>query len=113
MANSTPTPPAATDPVTQTLALLQPWIEFVPQQQRRLGWFIFIALLVHLATFFFIRIDTTRAELQHQTRTHVSVEYPQAVAVDGAPGDDFWDRADRPETFSHAAEGPGARLEFR
>jgi hypothetical protein len=99
MANSTPTQPAPPDPVTQTLALLQPWIEFVPQRQRRLGLFIFIALLVHLATFFFIRIDTTRAELQHQARTHVSVEYPQALAVDGAPGDNFWDRLTDPQLF--------------
>jgi hypothetical protein len=101
MANSTPTPPAAhaTDPVMQTLALLQPWIAYVPQRQRRLGLFIFIAFLVHVAVFFFIRIDTTRAELRHQTRIHVSVEYPQAVAVNGAPGDDFWDRLTDPRLF--------------
>src|SRR5271170_5284152 len=105
MATQTPSPPlpAATppesDPVAQTLALLQPWIDYVPQQQRRLGLFIFLALLVHLATFFFIRIDTTRAELRHQTRTHVSVEYPQAVAVNGAPGDDLWDRLTDPRLF--------------
>jgi hypothetical protein len=101
MANSTPTPPAphATDPVTQTLALLQPWIEYVPQRQRRLGRFIFIALLVHIVAFYFIRIDTTRAELRHPTRIHVSVEYPQAVAVDGAPADDFWDRLTDPRVF--------------
>jgi hypothetical protein len=101
MANSTPTPPAppATDPVTQTLALLQPWIEYVPRRQRRLGLFIFIAFLVHVAVFYFIRIDTTRAELRHQTRIHVSVESPQAVAVSGAPVDDFWDRLTDPRLF--------------
>jgi len=85
--------------VTQTLALLQPWIDYVPQQQRRLGLFIVFALMFHLATFFFIRIDTTRAELRHQTRTHVTVEYPQAVAVSGEPGDDIWNRLTDPRLF--------------
>src|ERR1035437_676309 len=101
MANPSPAHPAATasDPVAQTLALLQPWIDYVPQQQRRLGLFIFLALLVQLAAFFFIRIDTTRAELRHQTRTHVTVEYPQAVSVGGQPGDEFWDRLTDPRLF--------------
>jgi TonB family protein len=101
MPNSPPASPApaAHDPVAQTLALLQPWIEYVPQQQRRLGLFIFLALMVHLATFFFIRIDTTRAELQHATRIHVSVEYPQAIAVNGQPGDQFWDRLTDPRAY--------------
>jgi len=101
MANPSPEHPAspAADPVTQTLALLQPWIDYVPQQQRRLGLFIFLALLVHLATFFFIRIDTTRADLRHPARIHVTVEYPQAVAVDGGPGDEFWDRLTDPRLF--------------
>src|ERR1700683_3762453 len=101
MANASPQPPTTTasDPVAQALALLQPWIDYVPQQQRRLGLFVFLALLIHLTTFFFIRIDTTRAELRHQTRTHVSVEYPQAIAVSGEPGDDFWDRLTDPRLF--------------
>ena len=99
MPNSTEQIAPATDPVTQTLALLQPWIEYVPQQQRRLGLYIFIALLLHLATFFFIRIDTTRAELQHQTRTHVTVEYPQAVAVNAQPAENIWDRLTDPRLY--------------
>lgn len=101
MANPTPEHPASptTDPVTQTLALLQPWIDYVPRPQRRLGLFIFLALLVHLATFFFIRIDTTRAELRHQTRIHVTVEYPQAVVVNSEPSDSFWDRLIDPRLF--------------
>jgi TonB family protein len=101
MANSTPQPPAATaqDPVAQTLALIQPWIDYVPQQQRRLGLFICLALSIHLATFFFIRIDTTRAELRHQARTHVTVEYPQAIAVNGQPDVDIWDRMTDPRLF--------------
>jgi TonB family protein len=101
MANTSSEHPAASaaDPVAQTLALLQPWIDYVPQQQRRLGLFIFLALLVHLGAFFFIRIDTTRAELRHQTRTHVTVEYPQAASVNGGPGDEFWDRLTDPRLF--------------
>ena len=101
MANASPETPAvsAHDPVAQTLALLQPWINYVPPPQRRLGLFIFLALLLHLATFFFIRIDTSRAELRHQARTHVTVEYPQAVSVSGRPGDDFWDRLTDPRLF--------------
>src|SRR5471030_892113 len=98
MATTSPEHPAspAHDPVAQTLALLQPWIEYVPQRQRRLGLFIFIALLLHVATFFFIRIDASRAELRHQERIRVTVDYPQAVAVNGQQGDDFWDRLTDP-----------------
>jgi TonB family protein len=101
MANPSPEHPAvsASDPVAQTLALLQPWIDYVPRQQRRLGLFIFFALLVHLAAFFFIRIDTTVAELRHQTRTYVSVEYPQAIAANGEPANEFWDRLTDPRLF--------------
>jgi len=101
MANPSPEPAAApeSDPVAHTLALLQPWIDYVPQQQRRLGLFIFLALLLNLATFFFIRIDATRGELRHQARTHVTVEYPQAVAVEGGPGGEFWDRLTDPRLF--------------
>ena len=94
--------------MAQTLALLQPWIEYVPQRQRRLGLFIFIALLVHLAAFLFIRIDNTRAELRHQTRIHVSVEAPQAVAVDGQPGDDFWNRLTDPRLFLFPMSRPSS-----
>ena len=73
-APESPSPPGATHPMAQTLALLQPWIDFVPQQQRRLGLFICLALAVHLAAFLFIRIDSTRAELHEPPRTHVTVE---------------------------------------
>jgi hypothetical protein len=85
-------------PVAHTLALLHPWIDFVPPPQRRLGLFICLALAVHFAAFFFIRIDATRAELQHQTRTHVTVENgnPAAGADDG---DAFWDELSDPRLF--------------
>src|SRR5271170_4262491 len=71
------------DPVAHTLALLRPWIEYVPQQQRRLGLFILLALLAHITAFYFIRIDTMRAELRHQARVHVAVESPQAMTIAG------------------------------
>ncbi len=103
MADPTPHPehhlPSAHDTVAQTLVLLQPWINFVPQQQRRLGLFIFVAFLVHVAAFYFIRIDTARAELRHQERTHVTVEYPQAIAVNGQAAEDIWDRLTDPRLF--------------
>jgi hypothetical protein len=102
MAETTPPPPATTtahDPLSQTLALLQPWIDYVPKQQRRLGLFIVFALMLHIAAFFFIRIDSSRAELQHQVRIHVSVEAPQAVAVSGQPADLLWDRLTDPRLF--------------
>ena len=96
---SEPTPPAAHDPVAQTLALIQPWIEYIPPQQRRLGLFIFLALLIHLALFLFIRIDSTRAELRHQARTHVTVEYPKALAVTGTAAGDIWGQLTDPRLY--------------
>jgi hypothetical protein len=95
MATATTELPPAT-PVAQTMALLQPWIDFVPAQQRRLGLFIFLALLVHLSAFFFIRIDTTRAELQHQVRTHLTAESARTAAE---MDDTFWDSLTDPRLF--------------
>jgi hypothetical protein len=92
-------PTQAPDAVTHTLALLRPWIEYVPQQQRRLGIFIFVAVLIHLAAFVFVRIDETRAELRHQARTHITVEPPQAVAVNGAAADNLWDQLTDPRLY--------------
>jgi TonB family protein len=91
-------PGAAPDPVAHTLALLHPWIDFVPAQQRRLGLFIFLALLAHLSAFLFVRIDSTRAQLQHQARTHVTVESP-LLAVGAVSDDAFWDRLSDPRLF--------------
>jgi hypothetical protein len=92
--------PIGSDPVAQTLALLQPWIDYVPKRQRRLGLFIFLALLLHLSVFFFIRIDTTRAELRHQSHTHVTVENLPSSAVAGQPPDGaFWDSLTDPRLF--------------
>ena len=85
-------PNTAHDPVAHTLALLRPWIDFVPQPQRRLGLFVCLALAVHFAAFFFIRIDATRAELQHQARTHVTVE-------NADDSDNFWDDLTDPRLY--------------
>jgi len=93
--------PAESDPVAQTLALLQPWIDYVPKRQRRLGLFIFLAFLLQISAFFFIRIDTTRAELSHPSHAHVTVENPQSDAIAGQqqPGDAFWDSLTDPRLF--------------
>ena len=95
-----PPPGAATsDPVSQTLALIQPWIDYVPKKQRRLGLFIFLALLVHLAVIYFIRIDATRPELRHQARTHVTVDHPPSLPQEAASDDHFWDELTDPRLF--------------
>ncbi len=109
MATQTPELPASqppriapleeSDPVAQTLALLQPWIDYVPKRQRRLGLFIFLALMLHVAMFFFIRIDTTHAELRRQARIHVTMENRQTATPEVQSGDAFWDRLTDPRLF--------------
>jgi TonB family protein len=99
MTTSEPTAGAdSPDAVAQTLALLQPWIDFVPPRQRRLGLFIVLALLVHLAVFFVVEIDATRPEFQHQTHTHVTIESPAPVSS-GLASDAFLDRLADPRLF--------------
>ncbi len=98
-----------TDAVTQTLALIEPWIEFVPQQQRRLGLFIFGAFLLHCIIFYFVRIDSRQAELPRESRVHVSVETPRAIAVNGPSVDLFWDRLNDPRLFLLPTPGDLAR----
>jgi TonB family protein len=95
---ATSNPEAHHGPHSGPLALLHPWIDFVPRQQRRLGLFIGVALAIHLAAFFFIRIDATRAELQHQARTHVTVENAHP-AIDAEGTDAFWDALTDPRLF--------------
>jgi TonB family protein len=109
MATSNPDPPApvpahpeavaTSDPMAETLALLQPWIDYVPKGQRRLGLFIFLAFLVHVAVLHFVRIDATRAELRRQARIHVAVESPAAASMESSSGDNFWDRLTDPRLF--------------
>ncbi|MCE0523047.1 MAG: energy transducer TonB [Methylacidiphilales bacterium] len=128
MATQTPERPAASapasvppesDPVAQTLAFIQPWIEFVPPRQRRLGLFIALALLIHILAFFSIRIVTTRAELRHQPRTHVAVDAPPSDSAGAVSPDDFLDRIADPRLFllpAYTAAGSTrneAPLDFR
>jgi TonB family protein len=91
--------PAPHDPVAQTLALLQPWIEYVPQQQRRLGLFICLALAIHAATFFFLTIDNSVAEMRRQVHTYVSVDPPSFTSGSGATADAYWDQLTDPRLF--------------
>jgi TonB family protein len=92
--------PTGAHPVAQTLARLHNWIDYVPQPQKRLGLFIFLAALAHLATFFFIRIDTTRSELRHQPRMQVTLESPSlSGSAPANPQDAFWDRMTDPRLY--------------
>lgn len=93
-----PGPSATPDPVAQTLALLHPWIDFVPPRQRRLWLFIVFALLAHLAIFFVVQIDATPPEFQHEAHTHVTMESP-ASATAGIASDAYLDRLADPRLF--------------
>ena len=95
---SSSAPPVGPRPVAHTLALLQPWIDFVPQKQRRLGVFICCALAAHIAAFFFIRIDATRAEIQRPDLTHLTMEDSRAGTSAGM-SDSFLDSLADPRFF--------------
>jgi hypothetical protein len=104
---SSPVPPAShgahhllSQPLTELhpMALLQPWIDFVPQQQRRLGLFICLALAVHAAVCFFLVIDTSVAQMRREPHLYVSVDSPQALAASGQ-ADPFWDQVTDPRVF--------------
>jgi TonB family protein len=106
METTTPPSPAAPhahahvdEAMAHALAIIQPWIEYVPPQQRRLGFFIVLALAAHLTAFLFISIDTTRAEQRHQIRPHVMVESPAIAGTASQPSDDFWDQMNDPRLF--------------
>ena len=113
MASPTPELPASPAPaaphpdaVTQTLALIQPWIDYIPRQQRRLGLFIFLALLLYLTTFLFITIDTTRAELHRPVHMHVSMESAPTPSLAGSSTtDDYWDQLSDPRLFLLPRQG--------
>lgn len=94
---ATPTQPAPHHPVAQTLALLHTWIDEVPPPQRRLGLFIALAALIHLAAFFFISIDNTLPEFRHQMLAEVTLDAPS-----GSPEtsqDAFWDKLTDPRLY--------------
>jgi hypothetical protein len=80
-------------------ALLEPWINFVPQQQRRLGLFICLALAVHAAICLFLVVDTSVSQLRHEPHLYVSLDYPHALAVSGQAPDQFWDQLTDPRVF--------------
>ena len=81
------------------MALLEPWINFVPQQQRRLGLFICLALAIHASICLFLVIDTSVAQMRHEPHLYVSLDYPRAQAVSGEAPDQFWDQLTDPRVF--------------
>jgi hypothetical protein len=81
------------------MALLHPWIDFVPQQQRRLGLFICLALALHAAVCLFLVIDTSVAQMRHESHLYVSVDYPQARATGTQAPGEFWDQITDPRVF--------------
>jgi hypothetical protein len=100
--------PSAHDPVAHTLALLQPWIDYVPQQQRRLGLFICLALAIHAAICLFLVIDTSVAQMRHESRLDVAVAAPPSPAVGGQPADSFWDQMTDPRVFLLPMNSPAS-----
>jgi len=81
------------------MALLEPWINFVPQQQRRLGLFICLALAIHALVCLFLIVDTSVARMRHEPHLYVSLDYPRAQAVSGDATDQFWDQLTDPRVF--------------
>jgi TonB family protein len=94
------------DPLAQTLALLQPWINYVPQRQRRLGWFVGIALLVHLLVGAVIHIDSTRAQIRHDPRRPVTIENTRLLAPSESSAERFWNRLSDPRLFLFPTSTP-------
>ncbi len=87
-ADGTQLSPAA---VQQTMDLIRPWIEYLPPNQRWLGFFILLSLLGHTIAFFSLRIDTTRPYQPHYPHFEAGVETGQADA--------FWDSLNDPRLF--------------
>ena len=100
--------PEPENALTHTLSLIQPWINFVPQRQRRLGLFIFLAAMAHLVVFFFIRIETVHSEFQSPDRTEVTVENPQLLDASDAEQDRFWDSLSDPRLYLLPSGPPAA-----
>jgi TonB family protein len=91
-------PPAPHHPVAQTLARLHDWVDFVPQQQRRLWLFIVLAAMVHIGAFFFISIDNTLPELRHEVRTEVTLDNA-AIGTPEAPEEAYFDMLNDPRLY--------------
>jgi TonB family protein len=94
-------------PVVQTLARLHDWIDYVPRRQRRLGLFIALAALAHLAAFFFISIDNTLPELRHEVRTDVTLDNTVTGAPE-SPEEAYFDMLNDPRLYvlPQPAEAP-------
>jgi TonB family protein len=112
---ATSIPPAPHHPVAQTLARLHTWIDEVPPPQRRLGLFITLAALIHVAAFFFISIDNTVPELRHGVLTEVTLDNA-AVGKPEAPEEAYWDKLVDPRLYilpqpSVAPTGPAEPFE--
>jgi TonB family protein len=91
-------PDAAQEVVHTTLARLHTWIDEVPRPQRRLGKFIIVAALIHVALFFFILIDNTPPELRHQVRTEVTLDDAAAGSAE-SPDEAYWDKLTDPRLY--------------
>jgi TonB family protein len=89
---------SAPQAVTQTLARLHTWIDEVPPPQRRLGKFILLAALLHVAAFFFILIDNTPVELRHQVRTEVTLDNASSGTGE-SPDEAYWDQLTDPRLY--------------
>ena len=81
------------------MALLEPWINFVPQQQRRLGLFICLALALHASVCLFLVVDASVSQMRHEPHLYVSLDYPRAQAASGPAPDQFWDQLTDPRVF--------------
>src|ERR1700679_127160 len=81
------------------MAFPGPWVNLVPQQQRRLGLFICLALAIHAGICLFLIVDTSVARLRHEPHLYVSLDYPRALAVSGEAPDQFWDQLTDPRVF--------------
>lgn len=98
MASALSTGPAPQDVVHTTLARLHAWIDFVPQPQRRLGKFIFLAAAIHVAAFLFILIDNSRPEFPHGLRAQVTFDTGSATAS-ASPDNVYWDKVTDPRLY--------------
>ena len=94
-------PHLLSQPITEIhpLELIEPWISFVPQQQRRLGLFICLALALHAAVCLFLGIDVAVSQMRHAPHLYVSVDYQRARALAGPSADSFWDQVTDPRVF--------------
>ena len=95
-------------PLANTLALLRPWINYVPKRQRRIGWFVALALLAHLLVFLFIHIDSTRSQIRRDPRRPVTIENTRLLAPSESSTERFWNRLSDPRLFLFPSSVPAS-----